>query len=603
MKKNRFGSLAVLLCCATLVSAATTNTPWSAEIWQLKRDTLNVGHPYTGATAKASCQAAALAAAEARTTSGNYFCHGITGTRVTYSAAPAACTTQPSSTPATIACAAGFAPPWTQTTTVTVGPAPACVVTTTLSPTTAPATACQAIPPATTWTRLGNEGATFTVPANSTIRYGAGATFIQRTFSGTFQCTNEAFGNTDPVPNTPKVCEILGAYIPPAATPTVLYFSDCATGAAAGCVPGSNSNPGTQASPKQTLSGIDVNALAAGSQLLFKRDGSWNWGSTMRLDNRNVSAAAPLTFGAWGTGAAPLLRVAALYTWEFGVFDNLNPDGGYVFRGLKLDGLNHPTNASFGIWLRGTVSDVLMEDMEITGFYIGINGQGHNDIQRVTVRNSNIHHNRGMGVLGTFNNSLFEGNLVEANNFSGSAFEHGMYVSNHTNLTLRNNILRRNSVTGGQCTGGNLTMHGQNEGLVVEGNTIEQDASAPGCWGISLTQAYSTAEWFLSTVVRNNKLVNVGNSAILAQSAPGVLIEGNVVINTTPTYQAAISVGSNEYQGGDIADGNAIVRNNTACQSGGASGPVVNLTAAPGSTLTNNVVVTGAAATTGICAR
>lgn len=147
-----------------------------------------------------------------------------------------------------------------------------------------------------------------------------------------------------------------------------------------------------------------------------------------------------------------------------------------------------------------------------------------------------------------------------------------------------------------------MTFHGQIDGLLIEGNTIEQDSSKEGCWLMSITQGYDTAEWFRNVVVRNNRLINGGNSAMNAQSAPGILVEGNVIINTNPTYQAAIAVGSTEYLNGDVLDGNATVRNNTVCQSGGASGPAVVLLS-PGNTETNNVVVTGAAATTGVCAR
>jgi len=118
---------------------------------------------------------------------------------------------------------------------------------------------------------------------------------------------------------------------------------------------------------------------------------------------------------------------------------------------------------------------------------------------------------------------------------------------------------------------------------------------------MSITQGYDTAEWFLDFVVRNNKIINAGNTGINAQSAPGILVEDNVVINTQATYQTSISVGHTEYQGGDVPDGNAVVRNNTACQSGGATGSVVNVTA-PNSTVTNNVTVTGPAATMGVCA-
>ena len=52
---------------------------------------------------------------------------------------------------------------------------------------------------------------------------------------------------------------------------------------------------------------------------------------------------------------------------------------------------------------------------------------------------------------------------------------------------------------------------------------------------------------------------------------------------------------------GDVLDGDAIVRDNTVCQSGGATGNAVNVIA-PNSTDSNNVTVTGPAAVVGICA-
>lgn len=104
-------------------------------------------------------------------------------------------------------------------------------------------------------------------------------------------------------------------------------------------------------------------------------------------------------------------------------------------------------------------------------------------------------------------------------------------------------------------------------------------------------------------MVRNNKLINAGNSAMNAQSAPGIVVEGNVIINTQTTFQTGISVGHTEYSNGDVPDGNAIVRNNTACYPTPHPGSSVVRVIAPNSQVSNNVVLTGTAATTGVCAR
>jgi hypothetical protein len=374
----------------------------------------------------------------------------------------------------------------------------------------------------------------------------------------------------------------------------VLYFSPS----------GDNSNPGTQASPKRDATGIDFNALPGGSTVAWERGGTYSWPLYI-FDNPNTSAAAPLVFDAYGAGALPVFD-APDTAILFGKWNNVNNDGGYVFRNLRLQG--HGADASVGIFFMHNVHDVIIENMEIEGFYLGMQSQAKAPygVTNVTIRNNSISRNKGMGILGQFKDTLIEGNLFEGNNFSGSGFEHGTYLSGHapesgTNITLRNNRYIRNSVVNGVCQGGNMTFHGQLSNVLIEGNRIQQDAAAPGCWAMSITQGYDTAEWFLDFVVRDNKIINAGNTGMNAQSAPGILVEDNVVINTQATYQTSISVGHNEYGGGDVPDGNAVVRNNTACQSGGATGSGFNVTS-PNSTVTNNVTVTGPAATTGVCA-
>lgn len=423
---------------------------------------------------------------------------------------------------------------------------------------------------------------------------------------------------------------------PPAPSPSgtvTYYFSDCATGYTATCSAGdvgNNSNAGTSAaSPKRDMSGFNVNALPAGAQLLFRRGGAWSW-RTLRLDSRLSTRDNPYVFDAYGSGANPLLQVTTStaspnYGFEFSEWGGTVVHGGYVFRNLTLDGVETGTHAFF---LRGAVNGVVIEGVTITRFAIGINAQGDGPIRNVTLRNSNVVHNTSMGMLGGYNDSLIEGNLFEDNNYvSGSGFNHGTYLSGHgagvSNLVVRNNRYLRNSVSGGRCTGGNMTFHGRLNNVLIEGNTIEQDAgytnpldqAASGCWLMSITQGYDAAvgvEGFTNFVVRNNRLINGGNTAIAATSAPGILIEGNTFINQQGTAQTAVHVGSVDYGGtevgyyanGDMLDSAPVVRNNTACTPAAPnpnsrvaqfSGPVAGTPVAP-----SNTQVVGS---TGACAR
>jgi Right handed beta helix region len=394
--------------------------------------------------------------------------------------------------------------------------------------------------------------------------------------------------------------------VPPGAVQ--LFFVDCQTGAAAGCVPGNNANPGTQAAPKRDLTGINIDALGAGSQLLFARGGAWNFPGIVRVENLNSSAASPLTFADYGSGALPLVRTAAGQSgFELGGgWNNQSNDGGYVFRNIRFDGAGV---TSWGFWLRDNLRDVIFDGVELTNFAIALHTQSGTPygVTNVTLRNSRVVRNSDMGMLGYAKSGLvMEGNTFEANNATGSGFSHAVYVGGGDNSVFRNNRFVRNSVnpSSGLCTGGSLTLHGQMTGILVEGNTFEQTASDQGCWQISITQGYNRAEWFRNLVIRSNTVINGGNAGMIIQSAPNVLVENNRIFNSQTTIpQTAIVIGGGDYTGGDDPDTGAVVRNNTACYTAPAAGSGVTRISSAGATTSNNALLTGSAASSGICAR
>jgi hypothetical protein len=59
-----------------------------------------------------------------------------------------------------------------------------------------------------TWTKVANEGQTFSLSTTKTVRYGAQTSWIQKTLSGTVQCTNSFFG-ADPIYGVTKECDVL----------------------------------------------------------------------------------------------------------------------------------------------------------------------------------------------------------------------------------------------------------------------------------------------------------------------------------------------------------------------------------------------------------
>ncbi|MGE0762881.1 MAG: right-handed parallel beta-helix repeat-containing protein [Bdellovibrionales bacterium] len=392
---------------------------------------------------------------------------------------------------------------------------------------------------------------------------------------------------------------------PPSGTGPSYYFSDCRAGAAADCVQGSNANAGTSVSaPKQNLNGFDVDALPAGSSLLFARGGVWD-NFRVQIVNLNATPTQPITFDAYGTGPLPWLRVVNGTGFEFGSFGDTNVDGGYVVRNLRLQGTETlpPSPTEWGIWLRDDLVSVTIENVEVTSFHIGIHitPSDRQGINNLIIRNNLINRNTVQGILGKANNLLIEGNMIRDNNQDGGGFEHGIYMSGGHDVIVRNNIFRNNSAPNGVCTGGNMTLHGQMENWLIEGNRIDQVAAGGGCYGFSITTGYSSAEWFRNFTVRNNTVVNVGNCGICAGSAQGIVVENNRIINNQNTFQIGIHIPTGTPGPGDDANGPATVRNNRICQANPSPGSEA-VRAPAGSTVENNTYVTGAAALQGDCA-
>jgi hypothetical protein len=462
------------------------------------------------------------------------------------------------------------------------------------------------------WKRVADENQAFWVPANSTVRYGANGKYVKKTVSGNAYCTTQFFGS-DPAPGLPKSCEVLITSSAPAPAPApapspapippnTYFFSDCQQGAAAGCVPGNNANAGTTpATAKRTLEGFNVNTLPAGARLLFARGGAWTQFRIAPLENPQATREQPLSFDAYGSGPAPWLKTASGTAFEFGRWQSQINDGGYVLRNLKLDGLGTGT---WGLWLRDNVHDVLIENVEITGFELGIHAQSGapHGVRRVRLSQSRLVANRDMGILGHLEDSAIENSSFERNNFSGSVFSHAIYLSYGSNLVIRGNRFLHNSVVNGQCTGGNVTFHGVMDNVLVENNRIEQVVSTPGCYGFSITAGYDAPESFTRVVLRNNTVINLGNCSFCINAAPGVVVEGNTTIVERDQYHAAVNIGGRP-DPGDAADTGAIVRNNRACYPANGAYQFGETVASPGGEVGGNLVFRGTDANAENCPR
>lgn len=404
------------------------------------------------------------------------------------------------------------------------------------------------------------------------------------------------------------------------------YYCRCDTGASTSpaCVAGSDANSGLSAALAKSTAPTesDFNSAAAGDRFLFCRGGAWTGLSAYNFENTNVSAASPLTLDAYtasfGATVRPILSWAAnVNAVTFGNFEapdfstgNSVDDRGYVFRGLHLraegDGNGN------GFTLRGMLSDLMFDDLRIDGFFkqflFSAYAAAGRPINRVTIQNSVIENALEDGILGAASDRMLVLNNTFTNNNRGTTcsagFCHTMYLGGDiastggvTRLTVRGNTLTNNSVQGGTaCSGGNLTIHGQLDQVVIEDNVITETTTSTACGGIALRASYATAETMTRTVVRGNTLVGSygASGGIFTDFSPGVVIENNRVIDNISGQVggAGIVVATN----GDALDqkpDNAVVRNNT-CYMLYGNGPCFSMAQRSGHTFINNLAYTGA---------
>jgi len=395
------------------------------------------------------------------------------------------------------------------------------------------------------------------------------------------------------------------------------YFCKCDTGADAACVAGSDANSGLSAalakSPFPTAS--TLNSAAAGDRFLFCQGGAWTGLSTIEISNTNATAASPLTLGAYtasfGATTRPRLSWPAnTDAIHFGNYLNTVDDKGYVFSGIHFRAEGAGTGV--GLWFLGRTSDVLLTNIRVEGVKTGtlMSNTASAPIARITLRNSVYDNQTGDGWQGAgASDTTLEYNEFTNNNTNtdvggcSPARCHAMYIGaagpstgGTVRLTIRGNVLSGNSVGGSGCSGGNITLHGQHDQVLIEENTIVETAATVLCGGIMVNKGYSSQEFVRRLVIRGNTVVGAySGSAIYNDLGSGAIIENNRVIDNISgsTFGQGLRVNSNSGADGDDQPDNNIVRNNT-CYLLYASSRCFNLEARTGHTVINNLAYTGA---------
>ncbi|MCB0209942.1 MAG: right-handed parallel beta-helix repeat-containing protein [Anaerolineae bacterium] len=391
----------------------------------------------------------------------------------------------------------------------------------------------------------------------------------------------------------------------------VYYVCDCQIGADGNCVAGSDANSGSDpAAPWQNYSQARTffnSSLTPGDEIRFCRGGAFDLGSgSGRWVNANCTAAQPCTVAdytpPWASGdeSRPILsRPTDDHAFDLANGGSALAEGGYIFQNLDLR-CPGCTSAGWAFFLFNDVNDVLIDNISMDGFAIGVHLAGANacnsgDAQcngqndRITIRNVDITNSDHQGILGGANTLLIENSRFE-NNGDGSVFDHNIYISNGSSITIRNNALYRSSLdTGGNCGGTSLVGHGVLNNLLIEGNWVHEDVGKAnqGCWGISITTGYSTAETFNNVTIRGNRVENVGNVAIGISACISCTVENNVVVHQQGFGVTAIAVPDKAPGAGDAVSTGLNVRNNSIAAIGGTA---IRLSEGSGHTLVSNSI-------------
>ncbi|RQP26328.1 right-handed parallel beta-helix repeat-containing protein [Piscinibacter terrae] len=338
------------------------------------------------------------------------------------------------------------------------------------------------------------------------------------------------------------------------------YLSDCQAGAASGCVPGDDDNPGTSpASPWRSIAKLNtrVEGMGAGDHVYFARGASFK-DATIAVFVPKSNRHKPVVFEsyapAWGPAAAKPILMATKDNGVFSFADsgNADHDEGYVVRGLDLRG----TAASgTGIFIFNDVDYITLEDLSITGFALGVQcsaantpepgAKGWNDF--ITLRNSRIAGNGAQGILTLCHHVTVENNVFDDNGFERAMLDHNVYIEGGEHVVFRGNAIinnGRHDRVALKCQSVPLVVHGRVRDLLIENNFIGESNATDGCWGLTVdvVNDNDSTDGFEDVVIRGNRIVNVGGLGIGMVGCQRCAIENNHIMWTMKSKMDRVAI-------------------------------------------------------------
>jgi hypothetical protein len=357
----------------------------------------------------------------------------------------------------------------------------------------------------------------------------------------------------------------------PPLTGTTYFYCDCGTGADADCINhiGNDSNTGTDiASPRRTIENAMTrfNSMAANETVALCKGGAFNTPSinigasrcsagSACNDLRDYSAAG------FGSTAKPIINFSGSNSTI--IFSGNK--GGVRLLNISLKGIG--TNSGFFIY--DGAHDVTACNLDMDNFTLAfyIESNTGNIPNNITLTGSNITNSIALGYLGGGNNTVISYNNWEGNG-SDTVFNHTLYFGSAyelTNTTVVGNYIH--GQLGPKCKGAPVEGHGEFNGFLFKNNfiSIDADKAVDTCWGIeldNLTGATSSLYW-KNLVVSGNTVINGGNTGIIINGAPGLVLENNVVIENWSGATYGISIPGIAARSQDLISTANVIRNNT----------------------------------------
>ena len=397
------------------------------------------------------------------------------------------------------------------------------------------------------------------------------------------------------------------------------HVCDCGESADADCMAGDDAADGASpASAWRTYikARTEFGSIPAGDAILFCDGGSFVVEGGSRWVNVGCTVGTPCTVGdyvpPWASGdeARPVLVSTGDHGLALEDGGDAEHEEGYVIRDLVLVCEGCDASSGNGFFLYNDIDDVVIENVQIEGFSIGVHLAGSNACSadpecdgknsRLELRSSTITDCLTQGFLGAGDGTIIEGNRFEHNGTT-AVFDHNIYMSGAQDETVGsrivgNELYRSDLDVTGSCAGVSLVVHGAHRGLVIEGNLVREDPglAGQGCWGIAVDGGYDEAESFTDVVIRGNTVLNVGNTAIGVSSCVGCIIENNVVVSEQDFGTLGIACPDRDRGAGDAEMTGVVVRNNSIFMSGpGGTGVRLGTEGAGHAIVSNAILYSG----------